>query len=105
MKIALQTLPCSVDNGSVMVSSGHGTRGPLLSLAPFGGSSWGGLGRGTLLCDEGPCSSGDHGLGKVSGLLMPTLLLGASEVLAALLLASSAQGCAKSALWPETGKR
>lgn len=54
--------------------------------------------------DEGRCGGEDCGLGTAGGLCTPVLLLGASEVPAALLMASSAQGSAKCAFRPETGK-
>lgn len=87
-------------------ASVRGVRGPLLSPGPFGGSSWHGMERGTPqhTHDGGPQGSGDSVLGMVGGLRAPALLPGASEVPAALLMASSNRDSAKCAFWLEAGK-
>lgn len=73
-------------------------RGPLEAAA---GTGWRG---GAPPCDGGPQGSGDSVLGIVSGLHTLAFLPRASEVLAVLLMASSAQGSAKCAFCPEMGK-
>lgn len=79
--------PCSLGAPLVEAAAGAGWRG------------------GTLLCDGRPWGGGNSVLSTVGGLRTPALLPGASEVLAALLMASSTRGFAKCAFWRETGKK
>lgn len=94
----LQNPRCPMEHQCAVLGDPCSLQGPLEAAA---GAGWGG---GPSPCDGGPWGSRDSGFGVVGGLRTPALLPGASEVLAAPLMASSAQGSAKCAFWLETGK-
>lgn len=92
---ALQNPRCSIEHQCAALGDPCSPQGPLEAAAEAG---WRG--------GPSPCHGGsrDSGFGVAGGLRTPALLPGASEVLAAPLMASSAQGSAKCAFWLETGK-